>query len=371
MAAKKQSSEPPSLITSLPQDIILDILARVSRFDYPAFSVVCKHFRSIIASPEIYARRSLLGRTEHCLYVFLSCMDETRWRYCNRCYILCPKAEADGERRLVLIPSLPPIPTYSEYATMGFVAVGSRIYAFGRSSEHRMITLSIDCVSHTVQRLPSMPVIVSNTMADIIDGRIYVIGYGNHNDWKMKMEVFNTEIQTWEPGMMMSLDKDARYIYNNSCVAMADKIYTKNSINSFVYDPKENKWETDEMLDLKIWHNACIVDDVLYYLDCYGGELRAYDRKKRYWQVVKGLEALLSETASVRQRSEDWSPQTFSYDGKLALFFPREDSCHKKIWCAEISLERRQGGEIWGKVDWRGGLLTGKFLSLKALDVVV
>ncbi|KAJ4907402.1 F-box/kelch-repeat protein [Raphanus sativus] len=331
MAGKQQSSEPPSLITSLPQDVIFDILSRLSRFDYPALSLVCKHFRSIAASPELFTTRSLLGRTEQCLYVVLSNMGEL---YSNRFYILCQKA--DGERRLGLIPSLPAIHTYFSYAKMGYLAVGSRIYVFGQSTTDRMMSLSIDCVSHTVQLLPSMPVTMCNTVADIIEGRIYVIGYHNRNDWKRKMVVLNTETQMWEPEMIWLDDSDC-YICNNSCVVMADKLYTRNSANSFFYDPKENKWETDEMLDLKIWHNACVIDDVLYYLDFYEKELRAYDGKKRCWQVVKGLEALLSETT--RYRIEVWSPKTVSYDGKLDLFFHslrRHEDKLCEVWCAEI-----------------------------------
>ncbi|KAG2332951.1 hypothetical protein Bca52824_004131 [Brassica carinata] len=346
MAARKQLPEPPSLITSLPQDVIVDILARVSRFDYPALSLVCKHFRSIVTSPEIFTRRSLLGCTEHCLYVVLSNMDET---YSNHCYILCQKSH--GERRLVHIPSVPAIHTYFSYTTIGYVAVGSRIYVFGRSTTDRMMSLSIDCVSHTVQPLPSMPVTMSNTVADIIEGRIYLIGYHNLYDWERKMVVFNTETQMWEPEMIW-LDNSGRYIYNNSCV--------------------ENKWEMDEMLNLKGWQNACVVDDVLYYVDYYKKELRAYDRKHSCWQVVKGLEALLLDTT--RYRVEVWSPKTVSYDGKLALFFHslrRREEKLREIWCAEILLETRQGGEIWGKVEWCESLATGNFRFMKALDVVV
>ncbi|CAA7037995.1 unnamed protein product [Microthlaspi erraticum] len=69
---KEQSSKPRSLITSLPEDIIIDIIARVRRCDYPTLSLVCKHFRSLVTKPELYARRSLLGCTENCYYVVLT-----------------------------------------------------------------------------------------------------------------------------------------------------------------------------------------------------------------------------------------------------------------------------------------------------------
>ncbi|KAF3577677.1 hypothetical protein DY000_02034365 [Brassica cretica] len=70
--AEKKQSPPPSPITSLPEDVVVDILARLPISDYPRVSLVSKRFRSLVSSPEIYARRrSSLGCTEHCLYVFL------------------------------------------------------------------------------------------------------------------------------------------------------------------------------------------------------------------------------------------------------------------------------------------------------------
>ena len=62
----------------------------------------------------------------------------------------------------------------------------------------------------------------------------------------------------------------------------------------------------------------------------------------------------------------DWS-YTVRYGGNLALLFRRPG----KIWCAEISLERRLGGEIWGKVEWCDPVLTGNFKVCKSLAVMV
>ncbi|CAN7009723.1 unnamed protein product [Brassica oleracea var. botrytis] len=54
---KEQSSEPPSLIPLLPEDI----LSRVRWCDYRTLSLVSKHFQSLVASHVLYARRSLLA----------------------------------------------------------------------------------------------------------------------------------------------------------------------------------------------------------------------------------------------------------------------------------------------------------------------
>nr|VDC88552.1 unnamed protein product [Brassica oleracea] len=185
MAEKERSSsEPPSLIPSLPEDVIIDILARVSRWEYPTLSLVSKQFRSLVVLPELYAKRSLLGCTQHCLYIVLYEGENNLYRW----YILCRKA--NGNRSLVRIPSLPPL-TSGESS----VAVGSKIYVFG-SGIAKTSAYCIDCRSHTVQPLPSMPVPISYTMAGIIKEKIYVMDYVE--DCKNIIMLFNTKTHMWD-----------------------------------------------------------------------------------------------------------------------------------------------------------------------------
>ncbi|CDY17337.1 BnaA10g09710D [Brassica napus] len=41
-----------------------------------------------------------------------------------------------------------------------------------------------------------------------------------------------------------------------------------------------------------------------------------------------------------------------SSGGNIVLFWDRPKSGYLHIWSAEISLERLQGGEIWGNIEW-------------------
>ncbi|ESQ51493.1 hypothetical protein EUTSA_v10017764mg [Eutrema salsugineum] len=104
------------------------------------------------------------------------------------------------------------------------------------------------------------------------------------------------------------------------------------------------------------WRDACVVDDVLYYYDGEEDEIRAYDPKQKCWSVVKGLEESLPETTNT------WCSKTLSYvEGKTY-----------EIWCAKISVERRQGGGIWGQVEWCDHVFTSRKLSFaKPLAVMV
>ncbi|KAL1225958.1 F-box/kelch-repeat protein [Cardamine amara subsp. amara] len=346
-------SKPPTLITSLPDELIIDIIARVPISNYPTISLVSRRFRSTIASPELYRRRSLLQCTEHCLYALLynSQTRDYRW-YIRR------------RNGFVLIPSLPPMPAHGS-----FVSVGSKIYVLGGvySSGVTSTVLTIDCTTHTMQHISNIPKLMGDTVAGIIDGKIYVIGLSELSKDKNSkgIMVFNTKTGIWEPEMI-KLGFEIGRLWPG-CVVMEGKIYMRDVENSFVYEPREDKWEREEMLNSKKWEYACVVDDILYYYDVFKKILRAYDIKHKCWREVEGVGRLLPEPSRAL-----WS-YTVSYGGKLAVFLPKE--IHKKntteIWCAEIALERRQGGGILGNVEWGGVVIDGDFFYVRCLSVLV
>ncbi|XP_024010257.1 F-box/kelch-repeat protein At4g38940-like [Eutrema salsugineum] len=306
---------------SLPYDILVDIVARVPRCYHPIISLVSKSFQSLVASPELSARRSLLGYTEHCLYVVL-------YEYDTDISCLCILRRRINSNRLVIIKSLP---------------------------------LMHSCRVH-VQHIFDTPMRMGyNNFADVIDGKIYII------NWERVM-VLDTKTQMWEPEIKKP-DIEVGYLFSDS-VVMEDKIYMRDHFSSFVYEPKECRWELEEVLNSKHWTNACVVDDVLYYDNILANELSAYDPKQRCWRVVKGLEELKSKT------SGSCGSNMVSYGEKLAMFFQKYHDAKKvtkDIWCAEIVLERCQGGEIWGKVEWCDIVMEKHFGSyiMKCLAVMV
>ncbi|CAN6807230.1 unnamed protein product, partial [Brassica oleracea] len=305
-------------------------------WEYPTLSLVSKQFRSLVVLPELYAKRSLLGCTQHCLYIVLYEGENNLYRW----YILCRKA--NGNRSLVRIPSLPPL-TSGESS----VAVGSKIYVFG-SGIAKTSAYCIDCRSHTVQPLPSMPVPISYTMAGIIKEKIYVMDYVE--DCKNIIMLFNTK--THMP---------VRY-----CL---------------VYDTAENIWRRDDMNMMRRPHvllMTCYTTTLvsikmttIFFVVKY---ISTYDLKRRCWGVVKGLKKLFSKMRNL------WCVHTANYGGKLALFYSKKDKNYRRgrdveskreIWCVEISVERRHGGEIWGKVEWCGQVLVADRGVMNCLNVMV
>ena len=141
MASKTErdiESQAPALITSLPEDVMIDILARVPRREYPTLSLVSKYFRSLVASPGLYVRQSVLGFTEHCFYSSMTTNHVTTVSILHR--------KANGKRSLVLIHSLP-----AKKLDATILSVGSSIYVFGGGRDG---FLRIDCGLRTVEHLP-------------------------------------------------------------------------------------------------------------------------------------------------------------------------------------------------------------------------
>lgn len=134
----------------------------------------------------------------------------------------------------------------------------------------------------------------------------------------------------------MTIPETVHYMWTPSFVMMAGKMYTIGG--SYVYDPKESRWETDEKL--KFWVKGCVLDDVFYCYDFCVNSLRTYDPKQRLWGAVKGVEQLLAETKSCSPAS--WT-KIVGYGRKLALFFSKEEMTRER-WGVDISLEKQ---EIW------------------------
>ncbi|CAH8389035.1 unnamed protein product [Eruca vesicaria subsp. sativa] len=338
------------LIPSLPDDVTLDIVARVPRSHYPILSLVSKSFRKLIASSKLYKRRYQLGITQHRLYAVLCNSNTGDFSF----YILHKKLNCSN--RLVHVRSLPPMSSRGSY-----VPFGSKVYAFNDLS-----ALIFDCTSHTVHPISDIPQRMSYKVVNAIEEekKIYVIGDsfchvieeggGWWKGWRKAVTVFDTETQSWEPKVVKEDMAVGLGPFWSDSVVMDGKVYLKgcnSKRDSFVYGPEEKKWELmGEVMNSKDWEGACVVDDVLYYLDCSEKVvLRAFDPKEKCgWRVVNGLEeSLVAETAKSK-----WCDAVSYGEKKLALFFPkkRDDGRHV-ICCAEIGLERCHGGEIWGKME--------------------
>ncbi|CAA7013523.1 unnamed protein product [Microthlaspi erraticum] len=134
------------------------------------------------------------------------------------------------------------------------------------------------------------------------------------------------------------------------------------------YDPKLGKW--DAVGRGLRWHmypgGCCEIDKVLYSCSAAASTdekvevvLVWYDSKERTWRDVVGLVRLPKLTRKSNVRVAEYGGKMgVMWEEESFLFFPWGGSFKKKIWCAEIKLERRNSCEIWGEVDWLDHVLT-------------
>lgn len=187
----------------------------------------------------------------------------------------------------------------------------------------------------------------------VIDGKVNVIGgcKARSVDW---IEMFDLKTKTWESDSG-PCNEEVNEMTIKSFV-MDEKIYVMDRSNSFVYDPKEKRWEIETVLNNGWRVGSCVVDNMLYTLGVTN-KIKVYDPNLKIWRVLKGVEDL--------DEFPSWS-RLVNYGGKLAVLIDVGDKCMTDIICTEIELEMREGEEIWGKI-----LSSNRVLSLENSSKIV
>ncbi|CAG7897980.1 unnamed protein product [Brassica rapa] len=363
---------PPSCpsFSLFPDEIFVNCLARISRMYYPTLSIISKSFRSLLSSTELYAARSHIGSTEQCLYVCLS--DESyqspQWfTLCinpNRTLTVSTIKKKKKKKTKTLGKSLAPIPSSdSPSISKSTVVVGSDIYVIGGPIKTEPSCPSsairiLDCRTHTWRDAPSMIVARNDSLTCFYDGKIYVMG-GCGDDDEPWAEVFDIKTQTWE--RLSDPGNQIRNIWRcdfYTIIGMKGKIHFWNSYRAYAYDTSQDNWES--MIDGGVWYHcipksACEIDGVWYHMS-YG---RSYDfrwtMEGETWKAVKGLDSLI-KMYNRNGGSSCNKTKLVSCCGKLLLlwegYMKHNPNNRKKIWCAEITLETDDEGEVWGNAEW-------------------
>ncbi|KAG7636805.1 Kelch repeat type 1 [Arabidopsis thaliana x Arabidopsis arenosa] len=326
---------------SLPNDLIVTILARLSRSYYPKLSLVSKTFRAILASPELYQTRILLSRTETFLYVCLSFPGEpnpgwfTLYRKPNQ--TLTTKKKKNSVHLLAPILNSPPV----EFPSL--IAVGSYLYAFRAAIEEGSPFSNLwflDCRTHTWLEAPRMRLALTNSD---LDGYMYLAGT---SDSLNCVEVYNTDTQTWIPvppnKRIFKLQHMKGMLYMNV-----------SKLLSFAAQ------DAEELAPLFPKLRSLLSTEVVAFKPkvSEGYEVVKFRWRRRQggvWRSLVGLEGLPKFARYSSVKLADCG-------GKLVVlwhkYVPASGYEEKMVWCAEISLEKRSKKEIWGKIEWFDAVL--------------
>ncbi|XP_023641239.1 putative F-box/kelch-repeat protein At3g24610 [Capsella rubella] len=347
---RRRKEASPSLLESLPDELAISCLARLSRLDLAALSLVSKSCRSFVLSPELCQMRSVMGYAEKYPYICFS--------------------------------------------GSAVVALHCGIYVIGGlvNGEATSGVLLLDCRSHKWHRVTSMRVPRASPAASLVDGKIYVLGgckddKNSSSNWG---EVFDPKTQTWDalPMPMPMLEEQE-----------GDKVYLVDSLNrSFFYSPSQCKWGRGVQDSTKyIKRDWCAIDNLLYSCGSQGRiyccEPEAGGLNAKDWDMVEGYPMMLlqahlkhsrlihsgGEMASVSESNKtplhksstnlkDLLPgaraKLTNFGRNILVFWdtlvgPRH-SKSLEISCAELSFVRSTGFSYnyYGRIEWSDAILT-------------
>ncbi|EFH60851.1 hypothetical protein ARALYDRAFT_317521 [Arabidopsis lyrata subsp. lyrata] len=346
-AASTPQSQPTS-IQSLPDDLVLSIVARVPRLYHHTLSLVCKSFRSLLVSPELYEARSLSGHIESCLYLCIGC--DTDYRMFTLCrkpdQTLTSEEEKKKSNGYVLAP-VPAPDSYPAYFS-SLVAVGSDIYNIAGSHGSSRVSI-LDCRSNTWREAPSLGVELTSVSATVIDRKIYVVGRYTDEESIFK----KTSLRCWTQKHKLGILSPSIAARHKTSFSPAEPhLLTEKAV---AYNSKESRWDPvqTKLACIMLKDSHCQIGNVMYC--SVDGRIRWCDTEVSSWRLVKGLLELGNfPCGPFRVKLAD-------YRGNIAVFWVKnfpDDNQRKMILCAEIALERRTSFEIWGKVLWFDHVLT-------------
>ncbi|XP_023640856.1 putative F-box/kelch-repeat protein At2g29810 isoform X3 [Capsella rubella] len=326
----------------IPEELCEITVARVQRCHYPRLSLLSKAFRDVISSEQLFVTRSDLGVTEPVLYTLISSppFDPPSWYILHRSNI---------SLRLSRVTSLPPM-----FPGCTAVTIGHKIYVMGGCTgvnQPIKTVIVIDCRFHKWECVKSMKRERCYAASGVIDGKIYVVGgrKKRYNDW---VEVFDVENGVWEtvPGPYIPFASSSGMFLIH--VVLDDKIYVLDDEYCFAYDPRRRRWGSWGIGSTQrdFWHaSSCVVDDFLYAIDTLwslGSLIVVYDPRDMVWRPVKGVDHLPSLVYIESKMA--------SFGGKLVILGPCQRPYYHlgiDVWCVEVALEKREDGDILGKVE--------------------
>ncbi|WZZ17339.1 hypothetical protein YC2023_110428 [Brassica napus] len=305
---KEKICQPLSSFSSLPDEITENILARVSRWNYPPLSLVSKSFRSLLSSLEIYKTRSQIGTEETCVYVCLQLHNQPHpswfsvWAKPNNQTL----TKQRGKIRFKKDPT-------------GNSVVPTRIHS---------------------------PRITSRSTVTV-DPEIYLIG-GPREEPSSSVWILDCRSHTWRNGPNMTVARPGGSMHEKFFVVMNEREYT--------YEPKYSTWKFLREQSNYISYcvvASCWIKNVIYGCTWYGAFLwcDSEDHEGREWREIKGLRRLRDDCRMGLRSASEFAVD--DYGGKLMVMWGYSDIKRKNmIWYAKISLERSSNGrEIWGKIE--------------------
>ncbi|CAN7060530.1 unnamed protein product, partial [Brassica rapa subsp. trilocularis] len=325
---REKSTKPmsPSQFSSLPKDIVWQVLARVPKRSYPLLACASKNFRLLVRSPEIHKIRSLLRKDS----LYICFMDKTNRPQTPHWFTLRRAENNPLENEYVSVDLA--FPDHDE-SNASIIAYGPEIFFICGAHVHSSNLWVFDSRSGQFRRGPSMNVTRMYKSVGLVGSKIYVVGGNMAGD--IQAESFDLKTEAWEPAPT-PVPKEEKTWLASVTVSLDRKVCALMLVGAYTvcYDPWDGSCDSFALPEDKWWKTGvCVMENVLYvYYARFG--LMWYDTELRLWRVVNGLD----HVKKVR------SVGMAEYYGKVALLWKEHGGCGKEIWCRMIAMGKCEEG---------------------------
>nr|KYP69252.1 F-box/kelch-repeat protein At1g22040 family [Cajanus cajan] len=309
--------ESPRLIPHLPDELSLQIIARLPRICYFSVRLVSKKWKSTIMSSELYKVRKELGTTEEWLYLLIKVGENNLlW------HALDPRSKI--WQRVPNMPNLKNAFDEMPFCGCAIGAVDGCLYVLGgfsKASTMRSVW-RFDPIQNMWSKVTSMSTGRAYCKTGILNNKLYVVGGVSQGQAGLvplqSAEVFDPSTDTWSnvPSMPFSRAQvlpsaflaDMLKPIATGLTSYMGRLCVPQSLYSWpffvdvggeIYDPETNSWIEMPVGMGEGWPAkqagtklSVVVDGELYAFDpsnsMDSGRIKVYDQGEDAWKVVIG-----------------------------------------------------------------------------------
>ncbi|KAG2321025.1 hypothetical protein Bca4012_055959 [Brassica carinata] len=372
------------LIPNLPDELSIQILARLPRICYSNVRLVSRRWRSALSTSELFTLRKELGRTEEWLYVLTKGQEDnlswyaldpvsTTWQRLPPMPVIVHEEEpTTGNKLAEILRSFLGRKEVSEPEQMHFCgcAVGSVngcLYVLGGLSKSKTVSSvwRFDPVLNSWSEVSSMLANRAYSKTGVLDKKLYVVGGVESRRGSLcplqTAEVYDPDTDVWSevPSMpfskaQVSADEFLADMLKPIATGVAcynGRLCVTQSLYSCpfffdaggrVYDPETNLWGDMPSGMGEGWpaRQAGTKLSVVVGCELYGfdpssssvdnGKIKVYDQKEDTWKVVIG------EVPVYDAKDSESSYLLAGFHGKLH-FITRDSNCNVTVLRADVA----------------------------------
>ncbi|EOA18845.1 hypothetical protein CARUB_v10007467mg [Capsella rubella] len=328
--------------SDLPKELIISILARVSIIQYRVIRLTSKALASLVASPELYAARSIVRSRENLVYYCSSDRNQVpRWSSLSK----KPESTATEFTRFCL-SEVPMDDPYSGSSVM--VGLENSIYMLDAEDTGSRRLRVLDCSSNQWTQTEPMSHGRDNEAFLLTFGENLCVLGGIKDESKLRPEVYKPNTSQWVSLPEPDLGDKSSVILVNSTDASEIEVWAISAgeevpAKRFISNSTTWVWEKKNSSLGRGPANGCltvVIGNYIYRI--IKGDIIRYDKTTVLWSMVQGFGEF-----------ERQPFQAIRYGSNMLAFWNVWLSeGRKEVWCTEISFEIR-GDQVFGNQIWK------------------